>query len=84
MSNLFTKTPYGWHLMKDAFLSFASYSIGKEEFRADFKKASGCDIKGLIPKNGLEAMIDKATGHTDDILKKYMDWLIVNCWGEEE
>jgi hypothetical protein len=70
--------------MKDAFLSFASYSIGEEEFRADFKKASGIDIKGLIPKTRLEAMIDKTTGHTDDILRKFMDWLIVNHWGEEE
>jgi hypothetical protein len=84
MSELFTVEPYGWPLMKDAFFSFVSYAIGEKGFQVEFKKASGHDLNSLIPKNGLEAMIDKATGRTKQILKEFVDWLIVNYWGENE
>lgn len=84
MNKLFTKIPYGWPLMKDAFLDFASYSISQDEVREQFKKDIGYDLHSIIPKNGLEEMIDKATGRTSDILWQFMDWLIVNQWGEAE
>ena len=83
MSKLFTKIPVGWPLMKDAFLDFVSHSKGQKKIRMEFKEATGNDLKSLITKNGLEAMIDEATGYTEDILKQFIDWLIVNYWGEE-
>jgi hypothetical protein len=82
MNNLFTKEPYGWPLMQDAFFDFVLWAVGQTDMHAQFKKASGHDLESLIPKNGLARMIDEATGRTKDIIGKFIDWLIVNHWGE--
>ena len=84
MNNLFTIEPYGWPLMQDAFFSFISYSITQNKIQHEFKKDTGHDLKSLIPKNGLEAMIDQATGRTKKILQEFIDGIIVNYWGEAE
>lgn len=84
MNNLFTKEPYGLPLMQDAFFDFVLWAVGQTDMLAQFKKDSGYELESLIPKNGLERMIDEATGRTKDIIGKFIDWLIVNHWGEAE
>lgn len=78
-----TKTPLGWPLMAEAFLGLAHHSIADESVLAAFQLESGLDLKTIIPKAGLDKLIDQATGRTEEALGKFLDWLVVNQWGEE-
>lgn len=77
-----TKTPEGWPIMADSFLSFAFYAIGKAEIVEEFENETGNKFDSIFAKTSIEMMIDKATGNTNKMLSKFMDWLVVSHWGE--
>ena len=82
-----TKMPYGWPVMKDAFLGCAQWAIGSKDIWLRYKEDTGkdlADLANLIPRSPIEAMIDKATGHTDNEIVAFLDWVAVELWGEEE
>lgn len=77
------KIPFGYPQMFGDFLGFAQWAIGSEDVRADFLRATGVELTSIIPKNGLEAMIDKATGNDHKaVFSNFLDWLVVEVWGE--
>lgn len=79
-----TKTPLGFPAMFGAFLGCAEWAIGSEDVRADYLKATGIDLVRIVPRNGLDAMIDKATGYDPkEAISAFLDWLVVEIWGEE-
>lgn len=76
------KIPLGWPLMAEAFIGLVRHSLSDEKTIAKFERDTGC--KHFAPRNGLEAMIDESAGYGREYLSKFMDWLVVNSWGEEE
>ena len=77
-----SKVPLGWPMMAQAYIDFAMWVFGKTEFLEAFKTETG--ITFVPPKNGLERMIDDATGAGKSFISKFLDWLTVNHWGEEK
>jgi hypothetical protein len=65
-----------------AWRDFILYASAEPEILAAFKAATGLSF--VPPKNGLEAMIDKATGHTDATAEEFVIWATVNLWGASE
>ena len=46
-----------------------------------FEKDTG--LRYSAPRSGLEAMIDEATGLTEEIVKAFIPWFNENVWGPE-
>lgn len=70
-------------IMAGAFAAFMNWA-----YRQDFMHEQHTADTGLTrpppPKNGLEAMIDKATGHEDQYAASFVEWAIKTQWGTEE
>lgn len=49
---------------------------------AAFKADTGLDLHPTR-RNGLEALIDRATGYEDHVLHEFIRWFTVNHWGLE-
>lgn len=71
-----------------AFAGFLSFSMNKDapDFIDEFRKESGLQI--ILQRTGLDKMVDDACGldmaaENKKTLAAYIDWLIVNHWGEE-
>ena len=77
-----TKMPFGSRGYD--FFSFAVYAIGKDEIVEQYKMETGVDLRKLVPKTVLDKMIDGATGYSNETMSKFLDWLVVNHWGEEK
>lgn len=78
-----TKIPYGWPLMAGAFIGAAEY-LGKQEgIFEDFQKDTGHDMSFLLNRTGLDKIIDQATGIEKELFGAYLDWIVINHWGEE-
>ncbi len=75
-----TKVPFGDHGYD--FFSFAMYAIGKDEIVDQYKYETGVDLRKLVPKSALDKMIDGATGYSNEVMAKFLDWLVINHWGE--
>lgn len=75
--------PYGYGdpLMEVAFRDFVLFAYDIPAFRQAFKADTGFDLDDH-PKNGLEKMIDDATGINDERAKAFIEWLIKAHWGE--
>lgn len=79
-----TKIPEGWPLMAQAFIDFALWAVKQEDFLDQFKADIGYDLRRVVPKNGLDRMIDEACGFNGkETFAAFLDWLVVNHWGEE-
>jgi len=79
-----TKVPYGYPIMFGDFLGFAEWAIKTDKVLVDFEAATGVSLKSIIPKTGLDAMIDKATGNNHKAtFALFLDWLAAEMWGEE-
>lgn len=76
-----TKTPYGWPYMADPFFGLVSYLITEDWAIDQFEADTG--IKYVSPKNGIEAMVDEATGNNKRIAAAFCDWVAETQWGEE-
>lgn len=80
-----TKVPILFSIDNGAsFLGFARYSLKDKLMIEHFKKNKGIDLNNLVQCSTIEQMIDNATGHAEDILSKFLDWLVINYWGEEK
>lgn len=82
-----TKTPLFLGIDGGAgFVSCLMFCSQDECALESFKIDSGHDLRSIIPKNGLEALIDSATGfdaHKGEIVAKFADWVVEKIWGED-
>lgn len=69
-------------LMAAAFGGFLSHALTTDWIVDQFEKETGEIAYWRIPRSPIIAMIDKASGHEDAIAEKFVDWLILNYWGE--
>ena len=76
--------PLGWPVMAQAFMDFAMFTVKEDSFVDAFQDDTDISLANLIPRNPLDAMIDKATGHGREVFAQYLDGLAVNHWGVEE
>ena len=65
-----------------AWRDFLTWAAQEPEILAQFKATTGLSFSP--PKNGFEAMIDKATGYTDKVMEQFVFWATVNLWGASE
>jgi len=76
-----TVKPYGWPFMGSDFFSCAHALANQKGMAERFLKETGL----TMPKfDGIEGMIDEASGYQKDVLGKYLDWVSENYWGKEE
>lgn len=78
-------TPYGWPHMAGAYLGLLYFLAGKKEAQDAFKEATGKDILqavgfGVSP---IDRMIDKATGHDQEVVAAFADWVTEFHWGQD-
>ncbi len=66
-----------------AWRDFMVFAVGEPDMRAAFEKAKGFPPFAAA-KNGLEAMIDKATGIDDAYMEAFMLWATEYHWGIDE
>lgn len=69
-----TKVPMGWPLMHEAFLGFAEFSIQKSDIVKQFEDDTGYVMNSAILKDGERRCT---------VFNAYLDWLVVNWWGED-
>lgn len=69
-------------VMEGAWLAFVQWAIGEEGARAAFERETGA--KWSPPKNGLERMIDEATGHAESYVADFAEWITRNEWGRAD
>ena len=62
------------YIHEQSFAGFISFSSGDGNSIAAFEKDTGISIDSLIPKTGLDAMIDKATGRRREFVKSFIEW----------
>jgi hypothetical protein len=65
--------------MAPAWASCMSWAISEADIRAAFEAETGHQYSP--PKNGLERMIDEATGHGNAYVKAFVTWANENVWG---
>ena len=64
-----------------AFVNFANFAIGNDEFLNEFRNETSIDLKVLENRNPLMEAIDKATGYQDELISKFIIWIADNFWG---
>lgn len=69
-------------VMQSAFASFMSWLWGQDDAHAAHTEATGI-ARLPRPKNGLEAMIDVATGVSKQYAESFAQWAIDTQWGVE-
>ena len=77
-------TPTGEEYMAGAWFALVLYAYDQASFRLEFKKETGIDIVNVVKSQGINAMIDKATGFQVVALAKWLDWVTKNLWGIDE
>lgn len=70
-------------IMAGAFASFMNWAYRQPEMHEQHCADTGL-TRPQPPKNGLEAMIDKATGYEEKYAASFVEWAIKNHWGTEE
>ena len=68
-------------VMTPAWASFLSWAVDKPEFRDAFAEETGTRFPAP-PKNGLDAAIDRATGHPSSVIEQWSFWATANHWGD--
>lgn len=68
--------------MAPAWASCMSWVLGDPDMRVAFEADTG--MKFIPPRNGLERMIDDATGHGDAYVAEFIRWANENVWGHIE
>lgn len=63
-----------------AFVSLCSYAASDRRFTEAFTKSTGCAI--LVPRTGLDRMIDEATGVDQHACITFMRWVASELWGK--
>lgn len=75
-------TPYGWPAMAGAYMGLLFFLVSKPEVRAAFKEETGHDLDRVLLGRGIEAMVDKATGYSNDVVAAFADWVTEFYWGD--
>ena len=65
--------------MAPAWVSCMSWAIGHKEIRAEFEAETG--NRWVPPKNGLDKMIDAATGNGGAYVAAFIEWANAKIWG---
>lgn len=68
-------------LMRIAWLDFLLFAIGHDQIVDQYFAVTG--DKYTFPKNGIEQLIDKATGNDVEFLRRFVTWVTVNIWDGE-
>lgn len=66
-----------------AWRGFVAWAIKHPDFRAEFTKATGLQWPAP-PKNGFDAMIDKATGVHETVREAFVLWVTEHHWGLDD
>lgn len=66
-----------------AFRDFLTWAISEPEMVAAFDRDTGRTLGGK-PKNGLEMVIDEATGKLNSDVFAFMLWVTEHHWGIDE
>lgn len=66
--------------MADAWLGCIHWAIGDPDTLAAFTAVTG--KTWAPPRNGLDAMIDKATGNEAEFVRAFVLWANDNVWGD--
>ncbi len=67
--------------MAEAWIGSLHYALGSEQITSMFRRDTG--NQWFPAKNGIDAMIDKATDAEKNFLIKFAKWHNENIWGEE-
>ncbi len=78
------KMPLGWPEMAAGFLGFADFAIENPDIVKAFEEETGVMLASIVNCSPIERMIDDATGRKDEMLRSFLDWLVVNHWGEAQ
>jgi hypothetical protein len=65
-----------------AWADFVEFAATQAEIVAEFNNATGRHFRQ--PRNGLEAMIDQATGKDADDAEAFMLWVTEHYWGMDD
>lgn len=65
-----------------AWRSFVSWAFDQPEMRQQYTAETGRPWPAK-PRNGLDAMIDQATGHAEHHAEDFMLWVTAAHWGDE-
>jgi hypothetical protein len=68
--------------MAPAWASALHWAIGSDHVRADFEAMTG--KKWTPPRNGLDRMIDEATGADKEYIEAFVAWFNEHVWGDVE
>lgn len=66
--------------MAPAWAGCLHWAIGCDEIREAFFEQTGC--RWSPPRNGLDRMIDEATGADRAFIEKFVGWFNENVWGD--
>jgi hypothetical protein len=69
--------------MAGAFASFVKFAWERDDFHEGFTAATG-RRRPAPPKNGLDQLIDDATGAHADYMEAFVAWVVREHWGEAE
>src|SRR5882724_13725088 len=75
--------PYGFPLMMEAWVGCVLWAAQQREFRYQFTKKTGLKLENILNRSGLEAAIDKATGHEREVIAAFCDYVTENMWGTD-
>src|SRR6185503_11265419 len=83
MANQYVDNP----INQAAWLSFVEWAAKQPEIVRQFEAETKLELGAWVPpKNALEAMIDKATGHrpaqpTEQTMRAFVHWVTEHHWG---
>lgn len=63
-----------------AWSGFIQWAHGFPDIRARFTADTGLSLER---RTGIVALVDKATGFRDDVLKQFVEWATREIWGLE-
>jgi hypothetical protein len=77
-----TTEPYGLPLMGDAWVSYLLWAAQDTGILMEFTADTGMNLEALHSQ-GINRMIDEATGFQRATLIAFADWVTTNYWGIE-
>lgn len=76
--------PFGLPFMMEAWTGCVMWAASELKVRQQFTKKTGLKLENLVNRSGLEAAIDKATGHEREVIVAFCDFVTENMWGTDE
>lgn len=76
------KCPESDPIMAGAWAACLNYTISRTDALKRFEEETGNVFRPAT--NGIEKMIDDATGYEVEFLGKFIDWFNLNIWGTRD